>query len=651
MKERYPRFVDALEDFDDCLTLTYLYATLPAGGDNGRVHPTPHAKLITKAKQLVANWGAYCATTSCITKQFISIKGIYMEAVVHNTTIRWIIPHAYTQFIPDDVDFRIMNTFFELYQVMFDFILFKLYNYIGVRYPLASTAPGAGNLIKDGTTSAILGSHLVSLRNALDATKSGGIISSVVTQSQKEQQKDATGSKKENDKSKDETASTKANRIESVADALKHLSDSEDDNDANEKDDDDDDDEDKGVDVAGPLKAALERIHEEEHQLTNPATAINNAENDTATLQRKRLFQGLTFFISREVPKGFIELICLAYGAKAVGWEGSDISPISIKDPSITHHIVDRPKLPTEYSTLPKSREYIQPQWVFDCANFLYLIPLQKYTVGAELPPHLSPWVNDEEEGYKPAYAEEIDRLKNGLEPIEEDNNNDNEVIETSTKNKRKATTIPDEKAKAVDKKKKTEEDNNKVVEDKEEENEDDDESEDDNANNDDDDDDEEEEEEEEEDENDKAVQEKLERKRKSEEEEEHKLARSMMSRKATHLYNRMQHGLSKKKAKFEKLHERRKELDEQKKKESATNNTRTPTAPKVSIIRHSNVDDSDDDVPGSSKASNRAIIKGKVKGDDGKSVLKQKVERLKKERKTIEKAYDNTGGTMKKKK
>lgn len=102
-----------------------------------------------------------------------------------------------------------------------------------------------------------------------------------------------------------------------------------------------------------------------------------------------------------------------------MGWEGPD-SPVTASDPSITHHVVDRPKLPSSYDSLPKSREFVQPQWVLDCANFLFLLPVAKYGVGVVLPPHLSPWVDDEEEGYKPAYAQEVERLING-EAVEED--------------------------------------------------------------------------------------------------------------------------------------------------------------------------------------------------------------------------------------
>ena len=75
VRERYPRFADALGDLDDALCLVNLFACLPS---EGRVQTS----ITRKAQHLAASWGAYCATTGSITKSFISVKGVYMEAEI-----------------------------------------------------------------------------------------------------------------------------------------------------------------------------------------------------------------------------------------------------------------------------------------------------------------------------------------------------------------------------------------------------------------------------------------------------------------------------------------------------------------------------------------------------------------------------------------
>jgi pescadillo protein len=381
--------VDALSDLDDALTLVHLFAALPSEAQI-------KAKVTNKAKSLAAAWGAYCATSSSVTKSFISVKGVYMETEVRGSTLRWVIPHSFTQNLPTDVDYRVMLTFFEFYDTLLSFVLFKLYTELGVRYPLPLSS--VGGEVK-GSTNSLLAANLHTLTNAFDSN-SGAVccvISETIEKASDEVEKESKTASKES-KKKNQAL------IKSVGATLNNLQD----------DSDDDDDDDGDADVAGPLKAALESMAQDEER----GSTRNGPILDEDATKRRRLFAGLTFFLSREVPRGYIEIVCLSYGGR-VGWEGPH-SPITASDPSITHHVVDRPSLPSSYDSLPKSREFVQPQWVIDCANFLFLLPVAKYGVGAALPPHLSPWVDDEEEGYKPAYAQEVERLMNG-EAVEED--------------------------------------------------------------------------------------------------------------------------------------------------------------------------------------------------------------------------------------
>ena len=405
VRERYPRFADALSDLDDALALIYLFAALPS---KGRVS----SKITKKAQALAAQWGAYCSTTSSISKSFVSVKGIYIEALIQGCGVCWVIPHAFTQNIPQDVDFRVMTTFFEFYETLLGFVLFKLYNDIGVRYPL----PVTGTDLSGSST--VLAANLKVLGKILRNGANQGAVVTAITDAV-EDRKDVSeeealeGNKKEKSKKSREL-------MKSVDEALKEVVES----DEEQMSDDED------VDISAPLKAALDTLSNEQ-ELSVGVSGSSQASmtlDDEAT-KRKRLFAGLTFFISREVPKGYIELICLSYGGK-VGWDGID-SPISMKDPSITHHIIDRPKLPSSLKNLPKSREFVQPQWILDSANYHFLLPTSKYEIGADLPPHLSPWVDDEEEGYKPAYAEEIECLKLGQPLPSSKSTESGEIVET----------------------------------------------------------------------------------------------------------------------------------------------------------------------------------------------------------------------------
>jgi len=65
----------------------------------------------------------------------------------------------------------------------------------------------------------------------------------------------------------------------------------------------------------------------------------------------------------------------------------------------VTHVCMDRP-LPV--GTEDKSKEYVQPQYVVDSINNLFLLPTKPYMPGVAAPAHLSPFVDNEQEGYMP---------------------------------------------------------------------------------------------------------------------------------------------------------------------------------------------------------------------------------------------------------
>ncbi|XP_067861989.1 pescadillo isoform X2 [Heptranchias perlo] len=73
--------------------------------------------------------------------------------------------------------------------------------------------------------------------------------------------------------------------------------------------------------------------------------------------KQKKLFEGMKFFLNREVPRESLAFVI---------------------------------------------RYYIQPQWVFDCVNGKTLLPVEDYFLGVTLPPHLSPFVEEKDGDYIP---------------------------------------------------------------------------------------------------------------------------------------------------------------------------------------------------------------------------------------------------------
>lgn len=105
----------------------------------------------------------------------------------------------------------------------------------------------------------------------------------------------------------------------------------------------------EGGEEAMPGLDALAAEHRETHAFTH-------------------LFDGLVFFLSREVPRYSLEPVIRAFGG-TVSWQGigdQGNGAIPDSDSRITHHIVDRPQLP---NASLEGRSYVQPQWVYDSIN------------------------------------------------------------------------------------------------------------------------------------------------------------------------------------------------------------------------------------------------------------------------------------------
>lgn len=287
--------------------------------------------------------------TKALRKVFISIKGIYFQAELFGQTITWIVPHRFNQKTSGDVDYSVMTTFLEFHEVLMGFVNYKLFNSIGVKYPLFidESKAGAGENLKSITAESL------SADNDIDHKK---VPKSVLKASER--------------------------RISTLDDLLRKVAR----NDAKD-----------GEASSAPESSAQQVAQEEEGDVFDESERAEIASLD----KFKNLFSGCVIWLSREVPRENIEFLIRAFGGQ-VAWDGCSIEEDSA---TITHHIVDRG---TEPASKRIDRDYVQPQWLFDCVNARILLPVDLYAPTAKLPPHLSPFVDYELDGYTPDFQAKI---------------------------------------------------------------------------------------------------------------------------------------------------------------------------------------------------------------------------------------------------
>ncbi|GAA5930209.1 mRNA-binding ribosome synthesis protein NOP7 [Sporobolomyces koalae] len=405
IKERYPTFTDSLRDLDDALSLIVLFACLPAS-------QTVPASVIANCSRLAAEWQLYVMRTKSLRKVFLSIKGIYFQAEVQGQTITWLVPYMFTQNIPSDLDYRIMLTFLELYQTLLGFVFYKLYTDNNLVYPpklddaLDESGAGIGALLLEEAGS----KGLVVDRREDEAAEGGEVkekkrvyakdVRKQIHEIQQGGSKDAAG---DDEKDVDSAAATFAGAQDDAALEL---------------------------DVFPTPTGADE---------SDPTTTVVQPSSLSASTD---LFAPYYFYISREVTRPTLEFVIRSFGGR-VGWDpvlGAG-SPYKEDDPRITHHILDRAVVPSA-ANHPGKRAYVQPQWVVDCINKRTLLPTDEYKPGSTLPPHLSPFVDDDEVrqrgGYVPMEAEDGEDVEMGSDEDEdeedEDEDEEDEVVEAPKK-------------------------------------------------------------------------------------------------------------------------------------------------------------------------------------------------------------------------
>jgi pescadillo protein len=386
VKERYPNFVDALHDLDDALCMINLYAALPASH-------TISIKHTQRCQALAREWQYYVAKSHSLQKVFVSVKGIYYQVTINGVDITWLVPHKFTQHMPSSVDYRVMTTFVEFYETLLKFINFKLYHSLGLAYPpklhsgknkngafLLAIKAGSAPTPKDDEDYDLDGGEGGSEEEPEleeDEENVGAVVD------KKAQKARISGLTDKLDKMKKIVASDGADTKASTSTLGDDMA--------------------EDADVLGPEEDAFKESEE--------AQAMREAQQEELKEhQSQRIFHGLTFWLEKEVPHHALELVIRAFGGD-VGWE-NDGSGIKVKDERITHRVMDRPSQGHRYFNC----EYVQPQWVFDSANTRLLLPVAKYIPGATLPPHLSPFVDDKEEGYLPEYRKEILKMKSAKE-------------------------------------------------------------------------------------------------------------------------------------------------------------------------------------------------------------------------------------------
>ncbi|MES1915849.1 MAG: hypothetical protein MHM6MM_007741 [Cercozoa sp. M6MM] len=283
-----------------------------------------------------------------------------------------------------------MQTFLEFYLTMIGFVHFKLYHDVGLQYPPVllreqeaqgehltamravpkQTAAGTGVRADDAEDTE------ASIEDEMSKAKRQSVVDAVVATLKKNEDTDEQAEEEHVEEHADDAATFRSLASGDGEDAADRMQDADEGEEKKQED----------------LRARLAQ-------------------------SRKSLFRQYTVLLRREVPQDILEFILMCMGAKVVLERPGDARDKYDNDTSITHEITDRPTILNKLET----REYVQPQWVFDCLNMNAVLPVTPYAPGQRCPPHLSPFVDDVANGYVPRQRRVLENWARGGSGFEVD--------------------------------------------------------------------------------------------------------------------------------------------------------------------------------------------------------------------------------------
>ena len=131
VKQRFPKFEQALAELSDPLSLLSLLSSFP-GHRLYNISP----QRTRKYQMLMNMFKALVIKKNLLSKVFLSVKGVYYEAMLgFNSKVVWIEPYQSATVLPVDVDYKMLMTFSEFHSSLLKFVLLRLYTLSDVKFP------------------------------------------------------------------------------------------------------------------------------------------------------------------------------------------------------------------------------------------------------------------------------------------------------------------------------------------------------------------------------------------------------------------------------------------------------------------------------------------------------------------------------------